>query len=137
MGERCNRTAEVRGSIPLSSTSPGLWESETICTSGRSDGGRAPLHCRHARIQRPDRPGHGAHQPAIAFLCLLPLGDREQCPLQRRADELERVQFVAAVKTAVRPRPEEEPGPDAAERTAQSYSERKEAVFASVEALHF
>ncbi len=23
MGERCNRTAEVRGSIPLSSTSPG------------------------------------------------------------------------------------------------------------------
>src|SRR3954454_14817275 len=34
MGERCNRTAEVRGSIPLSSTSPTHGHSEACRTPG-------------------------------------------------------------------------------------------------------
>ena len=49
MGERCNRTAEVRGSIPLSSTSPGS-AIRGIAEHGARDLSERPIRLRASKI---------------------------------------------------------------------------------------
>jgi hypothetical protein len=49
MGERCNRTAEVRGSIPLGSTNSSIWPDAASVTA-HSGGQIGPLHAASAPL---------------------------------------------------------------------------------------
>ena len=62
MGERCNRTAEVRGSIPLSSTSPKHSQSGGLTSMGLASEASGPAFLPIQMIRTMD---HGAAEPAL------------------------------------------------------------------------
>jgi isopenicillin N synthase-like dioxygenase len=85
MGERCNRTAEVRGSIPLSSTSPlhipGQITAKPLLTDGSSTvhGVQSKLPCRRigAKLRRNDM----TSAPNLDLAPVAPAGTLERVPV--------------------------------------------------------